>query len=170
MLSCCFFVQASFNLLELSTYPVLLCFLHCLLNPPVCFPAFFCSLMHTASSSNLSSYHRGREHLWWPMAFSCGVLSQVSHWLHQSLLYCSGNHGIHVHVLITQSNESCEHPIYRCLKKCKLHLGPSACQDQTLVLAGLAFSPSSDELERSSSPGHGHFLCLLQENSLSYWC
>ena len=29
--------------LALSTYPVLLCFLHCLLNPPVCFPVFFCS-------------------------------------------------------------------------------------------------------------------------------
>ena len=43
--------------------------------------------------------------------------------------------------------------------------GPSASQDQTLVLAGLAFSPSSDELEWSSSPGHGHFLCLLQEIS-----
>ena len=56
------------------------------------------------------------------------------------------------------------------LEKCKPHLGPSAFQDQTLVLAGLAFSPSSDELERSSSPGHGHFLCLLQENSLSYGC
>ena len=56
------------------------------------------------------------------------------------------------------------------LEKCKPHLGPSASQDQTLVMAGLAFSPSPDELERSSSPGHGHFLCLLQENSLSYGC
>ena len=55
-------------------------------------------------------------------------------------------------------------------EKCKPHLGPSASQDQTLVLAGLAFSPSSDELERSSSLGHGHFLCLLQENSLFYGC
>ena len=42
------------------------------------------------------------------------------------------------------------------LEKCKPHLGSSASQDQTLVLAGLAFSPSSDELERSSSPDHGH--------------
>ena len=55
-------------------------------------------------------------------------------------------------------------------EKCKPHLGPSASQDQTLVLAGLAFSPSSDELERSSLPGHGHLLCQLQENSLSYGC
>ena len=54
--------------------------------------------------------------------------------------------------------------------KCKPHLGPSASQDQAFALAGLAFSPSSDELERSSAPGHGHFLCLLQENSLSYGC
>ena len=50
------------------------------------------------------------------------------------------------------------------------HLGPSASLDQTFVLAGFAFSPSSDELEITSSPGHGHLLCLLQENSLSYGC
>ena len=50
------------------------------------------------------------------------------------------------------------------------HLGPLTSQDQTLVLAGLAFSPSSDELERSSSPGHGHSLYLLQESSSSYEC
>ena len=50
------------------------------------------------------------------------------------------------------------------------HLGSSASQNQTLVLAGLAFSSSLDELERSSSPGHGHFLCVLQENSLFYGC
>ena len=43
-----------------------------------------------------------------------------------------------------------------------------ASQDQTLVVAGLAFSPTSDEHERSSSPGHGHFLCLLQKNFLFY--
>ena len=39
------------------------------------------------------------------------------------------------------------------LGECKPHLGPSTSEDQTLVLAGLAFSPSSDEFERSSSPG-----------------
>ena len=32
----------------------------------------------------------------------------------------------------------------------------------------VAFWSSSDELERSSLPGHGHFLCLLQGSSLSY--
>ena len=49
--------------------------------------------------------------------------------------------------------------------KCVPHLGPSTyqAQDQTLVLSGLAFSSSSDELEWSSSSGYGHFLCLLQE-------
>ena len=40
---CFFFVQASFNFLALSTYLVLLCFLHSLLNPPVCSPVLFCS-------------------------------------------------------------------------------------------------------------------------------
>ena len=34
---------------------------------------------------------------------------------------------------------------------CKPHLGPSASQIQTLVMTGLAFSRSSDELERSSN-------------------
>ena len=51
------------------------------------------------------------------------------------------------------------------LGKCMPHLGPLTSQDQALVLAGLAFSPSSDELKRSSSPGHGHSLCLPQESS-----
>ena len=46
---------------------------------------------------------------------------------------------------------------------CSPHLGHSISQDQSLVLADLAFSPLSDELEKSSSPGHGHFLCLLQK-------
>ena len=53
--------------------------------------------------------------------------------------------------------------------KCEPHLGPSTSQDQTFVLAGLAFSPSLD-LKRSSIPGHGHFLCLLQESPLSSGC
>ena len=48
--------------------------------------------------------------------------------------------------------------------------GSLSFQDQPLVLSGVAFSPSSDELERSSSPGHGHFLYLLQENSLFCGC
>ena len=34
---------------------------------------------------------------------------------------------------------------------CEPHLGPSASQIQTLVMTGLAFSRSSDELERSSN-------------------
>ena len=37
-----------------------------------------------------------------------------------------------------------------------------------LSLDWVGFLVSSNELERSSSPGHGHFLCLLQESSLSY--
>ena len=46
---------------------------------------------------------------------------------------------------------------------CLPHLGFLSSQGQTL-----AFSISSDELERSSPPDHSHFLCLLQESSLSY--
>ena len=44
------------------------------------------------------------------------------------------------------------------LGKCLPHLGPSTSQDQTLVLAGLAFSSPSDKLEKSPLPGHGHCL------------
>ena len=47
------FVESSFDLFTLSTYPVLLCFLHCLLNPLVC----LLFLLHT-TSSNLLSDHR----------------------------------------------------------------------------------------------------------------
>ena len=50
------------------------------------------------------------------------------------------------------------------------HLDPSISHAKTLVLADLAFSPSSDKLESSSSPGHGHFLYLLQGSSLFYGC
>ena len=51
------------------------------------------------------------------------------------------------------------------LGKCVQHLGPSTSQDQTIVLAGLAFLPSSGKPERSSLPGHSHFLCMPQEKS-----
>ena len=50
------------------------------------------------------------------------------------------------------------------------YLSPLTSRDQTLVLAGLALLPSSDELERSSSTGQGNFLFQLQESSLSYEC
>ena len=74
-----------------------------------------------------------------------------------------------IHVFIFQSIEWCEFPTYRCLNSAS-HIWVTQPKGQTLVLAGLAFAASSDEHERSSSPGHGHFLCLLQENSLSYGC
>ena len=41
------FVQASFDLHSLSTYPVLLLFLYCLLNPLGRFLVFFCSFCFT---------------------------------------------------------------------------------------------------------------------------
>ena len=82
-----------------------------------------------------------------------------------SVTAVGGSHGIDVHILISQTNEWCEISHILLLEKCMPHLGPLTSQDQTLVMAGLAFSPSSDELERSSSPGYGHFLCLLQKSS-----
>ena len=87
-------------------------------------------------------------------------------------LYCfiGGNHGIDAHVLVPQTDEWCELPHLLLLEKCMPHLGPSTSQGQTLVLAGLCFSPSSDELERSSSPFHSHFLCLLRQSPLFNGC
>ena len=67
-------VQASFYLLALSTYPVFLCFLRCISYAP------------SASYRFFSKSLRGREHLWLPMAYSCDVPSQESHWRHQSLV------------------------------------------------------------------------------------
>ena len=64
-------------------------------------------LLHTAPSSNLSSHHRGREHLWWPMAFSCDVPKYLTGCISHCCIV-GGNHGIDVHVLITQSKEWCE--------------------------------------------------------------
>ena len=51
---------------------------------------------------------------------------------------------------------------------CLPHLGFLTSQGQISVWIELAFWASLDELERSSSPSHGHFLCLLQENTMSY--
>ena len=70
--------------------------------------------------------------------------------------------------VIRQFDESCKISHLLLLGMSLPHLGFVTSQGQTSVLTGLAFSPSSDELERSLSPGHGHFLCLLQESSLSY--
>ena len=76
-----------------------------------------------------------------------------------------GKHDVDVHVPIPLTNDWCEFPTYCCLHTTSGFLNFSI---PNLVLAGLAISPSSDELESSSSPGHGNFLCLFQENSLVY--
>ena len=47
------------------------------------------------------------------------------------------NHGIDVHILITQSNEQTSHQ--SLLEKCKPYLGPSASQDQNLSLGWFGF-------------------------------
>ena len=61
-------------------------------------------------------------------------------------------------------------------EKSKPHLGPSASQDQTSVLAGLAFSPSPDERRKviitrpwslpMSAPGKILVLCMLNPDRL----
>ena len=117
MLSCCCFVQASFNLLALSTYPVLLCFLHNLLNPPVCLPVFFCSFCFIPLLLQISPLITKVENIFGDLwLFPAGFLTK---YLTGCISHCcivGGNHGIHVHVLITQSNAWCEIPPYRCLK------------------------------------------------------
>ena len=169
MLSCyCCVCQESFNLLALSTYPVLLCFLHSLLNSLVCFLVFFCTFCFIPLFLQISPLTTEVENISGdPRLFHVMLLPK---YLTGCISHCcivGGNHGIDVHVLISLSNEWCKYLISQLslLEKCKPHLGPSTSQDQILVLAGLAFLPSSDELERSPSPGHGHFLCLLQEIS-----
>ena len=70
------FVSASFEFLAMNTCLVLISFLHCLLNPIVCFPVFFCPFC-VSYCLFFSSHGRGQEHLWWPMTFSCDIPSQV---------------------------------------------------------------------------------------------
>ena len=82
-----------FHLLALSTYPVFLCFLHCLLNPPVCFPVFFCSfcfIYHFFFKSLLSS-QRSRTSLVTHPKYLTGCISHCC--------IVGGYHGIDVHVL-----------------------------------------------------------------------
>ena len=75
-------------------------------------------------------------------------------WMFFSLVY-------HFSLLSPSLWETARYRLKYCLK------GPLSPKQPTNQPA---FSPSSDELERSSSPGHGHFLYLLQENSLFYGC
>ena len=79
-----------------------------------------------------------------------------------------GNHGIDVYNLIPQSNEWCKFPTYRCLQ--------NACHIWVPQLfkikpwSWLIWLSRLWRTRKSSSPGHGHFLCLLQKSSLSYGC
>ena len=154
MLSCCCFCSGKFKSLALSTYPVFLCFLHCLLSPHVCFPVLFCSVCLISFLFQIFPLVTEVENISDdPWLFPATSLSM---YLTGCISHCcivSGNHRIDVHVLISQSIEWCDFP-----SNCQPHLGPSAFQVQTLVMA---VPPSSDELERPSSLGHNHFLCLL---------
>ena len=111
MLSCCYFVQAIFNLLALSSYPVLFSFVKCLLNPLVCFPVLFCSFCFIPLLLQISPLIS--SDLWlFPLTF-------VSKFLTSCISHCcivGCNHGIDVYVLIPYTNEWCEFPSNGCLK------------------------------------------------------
>ena len=86
--------------------------------PPESFCLLSCILLllllHSASSSNV--HHKNRENLWWPTAFPATFFPK---YLSGCISHCcivDGNHGIDVHVLISQSNEWCKFWTYRRLK------------------------------------------------------
>ena len=117
MLSCCCFCSGKFQsprTEHLSSPPLLS---YCLLNPPVCFPVFFCSFCFIPLPLQISPLITEVANIFgdpWllPAAFLTKYLTGcISH-----CCIVGGNHGIHVHVLITQSNEWCKLPTYRCLK------------------------------------------------------
>ena len=130
----------------------------------------FASLYPFASSASyrflFKSLLSSHEHFWWPKTFPATIIPKyLTGWFsHCCIVYWCPCPHLSVQWVVRISHLS-------LLEKCKQYLlGPSTSHDQTLFLASLAFSPSSSELESSSSTGHGHFRCLLQESSLSYGC
>ena len=117
MLSCCCFCSGKFQsprTEHLSSPPFVSslpskssCLLPCIL---------LLLLLHTASSSNLSFITEVENIFGDPWLFPAAFLPK---YLTGCISHCrilGGSHGIDVHVLITQSNEWCELPTYRCLK------------------------------------------------------
>ena len=102
MLCYCCFCSGKFNLCALSTYPVLLCFLHCLLNPLVCFPIVLLLLLHTCTISSrlIKEVENISGDPWhFPVTF-------IPKYLTGCISHCcivGGNHGNDVHVLISQT-------------------------------------------------------------------
>ena len=90
------FDQASFNVLALNTYPALLCFLHFVLNPPVCFPVLLCSFCFIFKS--FLSSQRSRTCLVIQGFFLRRFFPSIS----LAALVVDGNYGINAHVLISQ--------------------------------------------------------------------
>ena len=161
MLFTVIFVQTSINLIALGIYPVLFRFLQGILNSFVSLSIFFRSRFFITPL--LIPHHKDRELLWLPKAFSATSLPKNLTFYVSHCCIVGGNHAVYAYVIIPQVDEWCKIP-----GMCLPHLGFLTSQGQTSVLAWLAFKSSSDELERSSSrPSHGHFLCLLQESSLS---
>ena len=144
MLSCCCFCSGKFQsprIEHLSSSPLLLKHL-------VCFPVSFSTSCFIPLLFQISPVIEEVK------SISVNAWISPATFLLKYLTICishccivGGNHGIDVRVLISQSNEWCEFPTYRCLKNAShiwvpqlLKIKPSS------LLAGLALSPSSDEL------------------------
>ena len=117
MLSCCCFCSGKFQSprTEHLSSPPLLSSLP--LNPPVCFPIFFCSFCFIPLLLQISPLSTEVENIFGdPWFFPAAFLPKYLTGCISHCLIVDGNHGIDVHVLITQFNEWCELPTYRCLK------------------------------------------------------
>ena len=95
------FVQTHFYLFALRTYPVRLCFLHCVLNTLVCFLEIFCSVCFIPPFLQIPRFITeienisGDPRLFPAMFIPSSLTGCITH-------YCivGGNHGIDVHVFI----------------------------------------------------------------------
>ena len=99
------------GLLALSIYLFLLCFLNCLLNPFVCFPVFFCCFRFIPLLLQISPLITEVDNIFGdPLIFSATFLPK---YLTGGISHCcivGGNHGIAVHVLISQSMSGANFP------------------------------------------------------------
>ena len=125
---------------------------------------FLSLLLLYTTSSNLSSHQGGRDPLWWTTLFPVTFLPKYLTGCF-SFFVVGGNHGIGVQVLILHSSEWFKFPTYPCLRSA-CQIWPLSFSNQILVSPGLAFSPSLDELERSSSPSHDQSVPLSAPGKL----
>ena len=105
------YCSESFNLLALSTYPVLLCFLHCLLNPLVCFAVFLSSFCFIPLLLQISPLITENENMFGDPRLSPAMFlpKYLTGCISHSCIV-GGNHSIDVQILMPQSNEWCKFP------------------------------------------------------------